>query len=138
MEVFTQHISFQTQGEIDIIDLSSTLESIVVESGIKEGVLTVNVIGSTGAITTIEYEPRVLDDFRRILKELVPKGAGYKHDQIDSNAHSHLRASIIGPSVSIAIIKGRLQLGTWQQVVFVDLDVRPRSRTVAVTVIGKR
>ncbi|MHA1685470.1 MAG: secondary thiamine-phosphate synthase enzyme YjbQ [Candidatus Heimdallarchaeaceae archaeon] len=137
MEVFTQHISFQTQGEIDIIDLSPMLEKIVAESGIKEGVLTVNVIGSTGAITTIEYEPRVLDDFRRILEQLVPKGAGYKHDQIDSNAHSHLRASIIGPSISISIIKGRLQLGTWQQVVFVDLDVRPRSRTVAITVIGK-
>ena len=80
----------------------------------------------------------MLDDFRNIIKKLIPKGAGYKHDMIDSNAHSHLRASIIGPSVSVAIIKGRLQLGTWQQVVFVDLDVRPRSRTIAVTIIGQR
>lgn len=138
MQVITHHLSFQTQGEIDIIDLTNMLERLVDESEIKEGILTVNAIGSTGAITTIEYESRVLDDFRTILKKLIPKGAGYKHDLIDSNAHSHLRASLIGPSVSIAIIKGRLQLGTWQQVVFVDLDVRPRSRTIAVSIVGER
>ncbi|MFW9853127.1 MAG: secondary thiamine-phosphate synthase enzyme YjbQ, partial [Candidatus Thorarchaeota archaeon] len=104
---------------------------------IKEGVLLANVIGSTGALTTIEYETRVLDDFRAILEKLIPKGAGYKHDMIDSNAHSHLRASLIGPSLSISIQKGNLKLGTWQQPVFVCLDVRSRSRTVAITIIGE-
>ncbi len=88
-------------------------------------------------MTTIEYESRVLDDFREILEKLVPKGAGYKHDMIDSNAHSHLRASLIGPSLSISIQNGNLKLGTWQQPVFVCLDVRARSRTVAVTIIGE-
>jgi len=99
--------------------------------------LTANVIGSTGALTAIEYESGVLDDFKSILEKLVPKGAGYKHDRIDSNAHSHLRASLIGPSLSLSIHKGRLQLGTWQQPVFVCLDVRPRSRRIAITIIGE-
>jgi len=137
MLTFTHYIEFETEGEIDIINLTNELEELVNASGVKEGLLVANCIGSTGALTTIEYEPRILEDFRKVLQKLVPKGAGYKHDEIDSNAHSHLRASLIGPNVSIAIIKGRLQLGTWQQVVFVDLDVRKRSRRVAVTIVGK-
>ena len=99
--------------------------------------MSANVIGSTGALTTIEYETRILDDFRNLLNKLVPKAAGYEHDLIDSNAHSHLRASLIGPSLTIAIHDGLLQLGTWQQPVFVCLDIRPRSRQVAVTIIGE-
>lgn len=137
MQIKTDMIEFNTQGEIDIIDLSSKFEDYVKKSNIKEGILVANVIGSTGALTAIEYESRVLDDFRKILEKLIPKGAGYKHDLIDSNAHSHLRASIIGPSLAITIHDGGLQLGTWQQPVFVCLDVRPRSRRVAVTLIGE-
>ena len=137
MQIKTDMIEFNTQGEIDIIDLSSKFEDYVKKSNIKEGILVANVIGSTGALTAIEYESRVLDDFRKILEKLIPKGAGYKHDLIDSNAHSHLRASIIGPSLAITIQGGRLQLGTWQQPVFVCLDVRPRSRRIAVTLIGE-
>ena len=137
MQIKTDLIEFNTQGEIDIIDLSSRFEDSVRKSNIKEGILSANVIGSTGALTAIEYESRVLDDFRKILEKLVPKGAGYKHDLIDSNAHSHLRASLIGPSITIAIHEGRLQLGTWQQPVFVCLDVRPRSRRISVTLIGE-
>lgn len=137
MTVFSKIIQFQTEGEIDIIDLTSEFSRIVSESDIKNGILCANVIGSTGALTTIEYESRVLDDFREILHKLIPKGAGYKHDRIDSNAHSHLRASIIGPSISVSILNGNLQLGTWQQPVFVCLDVRSRSREVAVNVIGE-
>ena len=137
MQIKTDLIEFNTQGEIDIIDLSSRFEDLVRKSNIKEGILAANVIGSTGALTAIEYESRVLDDFKQILEKLVPKGAGYKHDLIDSNAHSHLRASLIGPSITIAIQGGRLQLGTWQQPVFVCLDVRPRSRRISVTLIGE-
>ena len=137
MQIKTDLIEFNTQGEIDIIDLSSRFEDSVRKSNIKEGILSANVIGSTGALTAIEFESRVLDDFRKILEKLVPKGAGYKHDLIDSNAHSHLRASLIGPSITIAIHGGRLQLGTWQQPVFVCLDVRPRSRRISVTLIGE-
>ena len=137
MQVLTEVIHFNTDGEIDIVDLTRELSSIVAKSSVKNGILTANTIGSTGALTTIEYESGVLDDFRQILQKLVPKGAGYKHDYIDSNAHSHLRASLIGPSISISIQDGKLQLGTWQQPVFVCLDVKPRSRRVAVTIVGE-
>ncbi len=137
MQVLSKVIQFNTNGEIDIIDLTRELSSIVAKSAVKNGVLSANTIGSTGALTTIEYESGVLDDFKQILHKLIPKGAGYKHDFIDSNAHSHLRASLIGPSISISIIDGKLQLGTWQQPVFVCLDVRPRSRRVAVTIVGE-
>ncbi len=136
MKTLTEKVSFQTQGEISIVDLTSDFQKLVNKSGVKNGLLSANVIGSTGALTSIEYESRVLDDFRNLLNQLVPKGAGYKHDLIDSNAHSHLRASLIGPSLTIAIHGGELQLGTWQQPVFVCLDVRARSRKVAVTIIG--
>lgn len=137
MQVLNEVIHFNTDGEIDIVDLTRDLSSFVAKSSVKNGVLTANTIGSTGALTTIEYESGVLDDFRQILQKLVPKGAGYKHDYIDSNAHSHLRASLIGPSISISIQDGKLQLGTWQQPVFVCLDVKPRSRRVAVTIVGE-
>ncbi|MCG3220631.1 MAG: YjbQ family protein [Candidatus Heimdallarchaeota archaeon] len=137
MRVFAETLQFQTEGEIDIVDLTHKLDKLVSKSGIKEGILTANVIGSTGALTAIEFESGVLDDFRKMLEKLVPKGAGYKHDRIDSNAHSHLRASLLGPSLSLAIHNGRLQLGTWQQPVFVCLDVRPRSRRIAITIVGE-
>ncbi|MHA1223968.1 MAG: secondary thiamine-phosphate synthase enzyme YjbQ [Candidatus Heimdallarchaeaceae archaeon] len=137
MKTFTATIHFQTEGEVDIIDLTDEMLRLVKQSGISSGILAANVIGSTGALTTIEYEERVLNDFRKILHKLIPKGAGYQHDLIDSNAHSHLRASIIGPSLTLSIQDGRLQLGTWQQPVFVCLDVRPRSRRVAVSIIGE-
>ena len=137
MQVFAETLQFQTEGEIDIVDLTHELDKLVSKSGIKKGILSANVIGSTGALTAIEFESGVLDDFRKILEKLVPKGAGYKHDRIDSNAHSHLRASLLGPSLSLAINNGRLQLGTWQQPVFVCLDVHPRSRRIAITIIGE-
>jgi secondary thiamine-phosphate synthase enzyme len=137
MQVFTEIIHFNTDGEIDIVDLTREFRKLVEKSSVKNGVLSANTIGSTGALTTIEYESGVLDDFREILHKLVPKGAGYKHDYIDSNAHSHLRASLIGPSITISIQDGKLQLGTWQQPVFVCLDVRSRSRRVSVTIVGE-
>jgi secondary thiamine-phosphate synthase enzyme len=137
MQIFEKILQFQTDGEIDIVDLTHELDKLVSNSGIKTGMMSANVIGSTGALTAIEYESGVLEDFRNLLHKLIPKGAGYKHDRIDSNAHSHLRASLLGPSLSLSIQNGRLQLGTWQQPVFVCLDVRPRSRRVAVTIIGE-
>jgi len=137
LEVYSTILRFDTEGEITIVDLTQMFEAFVTETRVKEGILSANVIGSTGALTTIEYESRVLDDFREILKKLIPKGAGYKHDLIDSNAHSHLRASLIGPSLTLSIQNGHLQLGTWQQSVFICLDTRPRSRRVALTIIGK-
>jgi secondary thiamine-phosphate synthase enzyme len=137
LKLLSETVKFQTEGEITIVDLTYEFEKLVEKSGVKNGLLSANVIGSTGALTAIEYESRVLEDFRDILHKIVPKGAGYRHDMIDSNAHSHLRSSLIGPSISISIVEGNLQLGTWQQPVFVCLDVRARSRRVAVTIIGE-
>lgn len=137
LRVINTILTFETKGEIDIVNLTSKLEEFVQESKIKEGLLSANTIGSTGALTTIEYESRVLEDFRQLLHKLIPKGAGYLHDMIDSNAHSHLRASLIGPSITLSVKNHQLQLGTWQQPVFICLDVRPRSRRIAVTIIGE-
>ena len=136
MKSFCDIIKFETNGEIDIIDLSAKFEKCIKLSGVKNGLLSANVIGSTGALTAIEFEHILLNDFKQILHTLIPEGDGYKHDIIDSNAHSHLRASLIGPSITLSIHNGSLQLGTWQQPVFVCLDVRPRSREVAITILG--
>ncbi|NJE27123.1 YjbQ family protein, partial [Thermococcus sp. MV5] len=93
--------------------------------------------GATGAIVTIEHESGLLEDFKRALMELIPKGAGYLHDRIDDNAHSHLRATLLGASECFPVIDGRLIRGTWQQIFFVELDVRPRHRRVVVQVVGE-
>ena len=137
MKSISTVIHFQTKGEIDIIDLSYKFRELVNETKIINGIFSANVIGSTGALTAIEYEHGVIEDFKQLLKKLVPKGAGYLHDRIDSNAHSHLRASLLGPSITFTIKDGELQLGTWQQPVFVCLDTRPRSRRVAISILGE-
>ena len=137
MTVKTSTIRLSTRGNADMIDLTEQVGSAIISSNIKDGIVTIFCPSATSALTTIEYESRVLQDFRNILHKLIPKGAGYQHDLIDSNAHSHLRASIIGPSISLTIENGQLQLGTWQQPVFVCLDVRARSRKVSFTIIGE-
>lgn len=139
MKVFTRELRFSTKGEIDLVDVTHEVERIVEESGIQNGQVLVFVPGATGgAIITIEHESGLLEDFKRILKELIPKGAGYLHDRIDDNAHSHLRASLLGgASECFPVVDGRLvRGGTWQQIFFVELDVRPRHRRVVVQVMG--
>ena len=135
--MYTTEIQFQTKGEIEIIDLTQILEGVIRESGIQEGMLFAFNPGSTGALTCIEYEPGVLDDFKKVLSQIVPKGAGWKHDRIDSNAHSHLRASLIGQDLTLPVEGGSLRTGTWQQPVFIELDVRPRSRRLIVKIFGE-
>lgn len=137
MKVFTRELRFSTKGEIDLVDITSEVERVVEESGIENGQVLVFVPGATGAIITIEHESGLLEDFKRVLKELIPKGAGYLHDRIDDNAHSHLRASLLGASECFPVVDGRLVRGTWQQIFFVELDVRPRHRRVVVQVIGE-
>lgn len=136
MKVFTRELRFSTEGEIDLVDITHEVERIVEESGVQNGQVLVFVPGATGAIITIEHESGLLEDFKRALKELIPKGAGYLHDRIDDNAHSHLRASLLGASECFPVVDGRLVRGTWQQIFFVELDVRPRHRRVVVQVIG--
>ncbi len=135
--IYMRELRFSTDGEIDLVDITTEVERVVVESGVKNGHVLVFVPGATGAIVTIEHESGLLEDFRRALRELIPKGAGYLHDRIDDNAHSHLRATLLGASECFPVVDGRLIRGTWQQIFFVELDVRPRHRRVIVQVVGE-
>jgi len=135
--IYTEELRFSTEGEIDLVDITHEVERVVRESGIENGQVLVFVPGATGAIVTIEHESGLLEDFKRALRELIPKGAGYLHDRIDDNAHSHLRATLLGASECFPVVDGRLVRGTWQQIFFVELDVRPRHRRVVVQVMGE-
>jgi len=137
--VVETEVGVKTRGELDIVDVTGEIEKIVSKTGIKNGIANVFVPGSTGAVTTIEYEPGLLKDFPNALERLAPRSAEYEHEKAwhDGNGHSHVRASIIRPSITIPIRDGALRLGTWQQVVFVELDVRPRSRRLVVTCLGE-
>ncbi|ACS89268.1 hypothetical protein TSIB_0200 [Thermococcus sibiricus MM 739] len=134
--MLTEELRFSTRGEIDLVDITRDIEEIVEKSEIKNGQVLVFVPGATGAIVTIEHENDLLEDFKRVLRELVPKGAGYKHDIIDNNAHSHLRASLLGSSLVLPIVDGKVVRGLWQQIFFVELDVRPRRRRLVVQIMG--
>lgn len=138
MSTYYAELDFNTKGEVEIVDLTSKVDKIVKTSKIKNGIVCVFCPGSTGAITTIEYEPGLLDDLPKALERLFPKNITYRHHLRwhDGNGHSHVRASFIGPSISIPLINGNLTLGTWQQIVFVELDNRARSRKVIVQITG--
>jgi len=137
--MYHKKIQFETRGEGDIIDITPQVKAAVDESGIKEGMATVFVNGSTAAVTTIEYEPGVLTDLRRALSVLAPDDITYAHDNRwgDGNGRSHVKASLVGPSLSVPVIGGQPALGTWQQVVLLELDVRStRTRSIIVSVSG--
>jgi secondary thiamine-phosphate synthase enzyme len=120
-------------------DLTSRVEDAVREAGLQEGTVTVFTPSSTSAITTIEYESGALDDLRRLLDRLVPSDADYRHNLAwgDGNGHAHLRAAMLGPSLTIPVVGGSLTLGTWQQVLFIDFDIRPRQRRILVVLQGE-
>ncbi len=122
----------------DIADITPLLTSLVKESGVQTGLLAANCIGSTGSLTTIEYEPGVVQDLKEAITRLAPPDIAYHHELAwhDGNGHSHVQAALLGPSITISIIEGRLALGTWQQVVTINHDNRPRSRKIAVTIMG--
>ena len=136
---FSETISLSTKGFADIIDVTSKVSSIAVRSQIKDGLVTVFCQGSTGAITTIEYESGVLKDLQKALEKLVPSNIPYEHDRRwgDGNGFSHVRAALMKPSLTIPIIQGRLTLGTWQQIVFIDFDNRERKRNIVVQILGE-
>ena len=135
---YYEEINLSTAGEVDIIDITGMVQSVVDRSGIKNGIALVFVIGSTGAITTIEYEPGLKKDLPAALERLFPKNINYEHEKTwhDGNGHSHIRASFLKPDLCVPIVDGNLVLGTWQQIVFVELDVRKRHRRVAVQIVG--
>jgi secondary thiamine-phosphate synthase enzyme len=136
--VHTGLLRLETPGDGAIIDLSEGVRSIVARSGVQAGVATVFAVGSTVAVTTMEHEPGGISDLQALLDRLVPPDGEYEHNALnhDTNAHSHLRAALIGPSESIPVVRGELGLGTWQQVVLIDFDDRPRERIVSVQVVS--
>ncbi len=139
MDIITDRIELHTKGNTDIMDITPNLHQILVKSKMKMGQMLVFVIGSTGALTTIEYEPGLVKDLKDLLDKIIPFNKNAAHNQAwnDDNGHSHLRASLTGPSLNIPFENGSLVLGTWQQVVFIDYDNRPRSRQISIQLMGK-
>ena len=142
MAVHSALLRLHTSGEGEIVDLSAGLASALRSADVPDGVVTVFVTGSTAAITTMEYEPGGVKDLQEAIERLVPprrpEGGDYAHNtrNHDDNAHAHLRASLLGPSLSIPLVRSRLVLGTWQQVVLIDFDDRPRERSVHVQIVA--
>lgn len=139
MTVNYNEINIKTKGEVDIIDITNDVQNIINKSKINDGIVCIFVPGSTGSITTIEYEPGLQQDFPNALEKIAPKNIYYKHHETwhDDNGHSHVRASLMGPSIVVPIKKGKLIHGNWQQIVFVELDTRPRNRNIIVQIIGE-
>lgn len=136
---FAETIPIDTKGFSDIIDITPRVLSYVKQAGITNGLITLFCPGSTGALTTIEYEPGVLRDLREALEKIAPSDVSYHHDARwgDGNGFSHVRAALMKPSLSIPVIEGRPTLGTWQQIVFIDFDNRARKRNIVVQIIGE-
>ena len=139
MTVITKDITLQSRGNCDIIDITSQVAKNVKESGVNSGIVTLFIVGSTAGITTIEYEPNLLSDFKNMWDRVIPQNIAYEHNKTwgDGNGHSHVRASTLGASLIIPFVNKRLTLGTWQQIVFVDFDNRPRSRKIAIQILGE-
>ncbi|MFH1371492.1 MAG: secondary thiamine-phosphate synthase enzyme YjbQ [Planctomycetota bacterium] len=138
--VVTRKIEVRTKGNCDIIDVTSQTAEMVAESGISNGTVTLFIIGSTAGITTTEYEPGLVKhDIKAVFERIAPKDARYEHEETwhDDNGHAHVRASLLGPSLTVPIVDGKLTLGTWQQIILVDFDTRPRTRTVVCQIIGE-
>jgi secondary thiamine-phosphate synthase enzyme len=131
-------LRLDTPGNGHIVDITEGVASVVQTSGVDRGLVTAFAVGSTVAITTMEHEPGGVSDLQALLERLIPAGDRYEHNRLnhDTNAHAHLRAAVIGPSETVPIVDGRLSLGTWQQIVLLDFDDRPRSRTVTVQVLS--
>jgi secondary thiamine-phosphate synthase enzyme len=135
---YSAELDLSTQGEGETLDITGEVERVVRESGVGEGLVSVFVVGSTAGITTMEFEGGGVADLRAVLDRLIPREGDYEHNRLnhDTNSHAHMRAAIVGPSETIPLDGGRLQLGTWQQIVLLDFDDRPRTRTVTVQVLS--
>ncbi len=138
MGVHTGELRLSTRGDSDVIDITDGSQRVVAAAGIDEALATAFVVGSTAAITTMEYEPGGVHDLRELVDRLIPAEGEYEHNRLnrDTNSHAHQRASLIGASESVPVRGGRLALGTWQQLVLIDFDDRPRERTVLVQIVS--
>jgi secondary thiamine-phosphate synthase enzyme len=136
--VHTGELRLSTRGDADVVDITEGVRRVVAASGVSEGLANAFVRGSTAAVTTMEFEPGGVHDLRALLDRLVPPEGDYEHNRLnhDSNSHAHQRAALIGSSEAVPVTGGRLGLGTWQQLVLIDFDDRPRERTVVVQVLS--
>ena len=139
MTIINDSLSIDTRGESDMIDLTDRLTLLLQKHKLKNGHMVVFVPGSTAGITTIEYEPGLKKDFSLLMERLIPRNARYFHEETwnDGNGHSHVRASLLGPSLTVPFGAGKMLLGTWQQIVLVDYDNRPRSRDLVIQFVGE-
>jgi secondary thiamine-phosphate synthase enzyme len=137
--VINSVITIKTRGNADIIDITADIDQSVQKSKIKNGTVTIFVMGSTAGVTTIEYEPGLVSDFKNLWDRIVPKNIRYQHDLRwgDGNGFSHVSASMLGPSLTVPIVNGKTQLGTWQQIIIVDFDNRSRSRDISFQIVGE-
>ena len=138
VRVFTGAVEFSSRGHADVTNVTGQVRELVAESGIRNGTVTVFAPGATAAMTTIEYEPGVVQDLQQVLEEIVPSGRAWQHNinNGDGNGHSHIRAGLLGPSLTVPVVDGKLTLGIWQEIVFCDFDARARERSVVVQVMG--
>lgn len=139
MAIKTGSIQFNTRGNADTIDITEQVSDIVRQSGLKNGTVTVFCPSSTSALTTIEYESGAINDLRRLFDEIVDPNRHYDHNARwgDGNGHAHVRAALLGPSITVPFVEGRMTLGTWQQIIYIDFDNRPRRRELVAQVIGE-
>lgn len=139
MKVVAEYLNISTKGEVNIIDITEKIEEVLKKSKLKNGIVNISCMGSTAAITTCEDEQGLLTDLKNTIERLVPRHKGYQHDKTldDGNAHSHLRSSLFGSTITIPFVSAELKLGTWQQIVFIEFDNRPRQRRVALQFLGE-
>lgn len=139
MQVIAKQLQLKTKGPGDLIDITGQAQDALRETGLKEGTLTLFVVGSTAALTTFEYEPGLISDIRQLFEKIIPANKSYAHDETwgDANGSSHLRAALQGPSLVVPFNSGKLTLGTWQQIVLAEFDTRPRSRRIVLQFMGE-
>lgn len=137
--VKTQKLQIDTSGNCEVVNITDQVDAAVARTGIRQGAVTLFNVGSTAGITTTEYEPGLVNhDLKAAFEKIAPQNGRYEHELTwhDDNGHAHVRASLLGPSLSVPIVDGRLTLGTWQQIILIDFDTRPRTRTVICQIIG--
>ncbi len=139
MDFYNTSLEFSTRGNADIVEITDEVRELLLSSGFTSGLVNIFVPGATGGVTTLEHEPGVCQDFRELFDALAPPGKDYHHNrrQVDSNGHSHVRAALLGPSLTLPFRDGKLLLGTWQQIVFLDFDEIARERRIMVTFLGE-
>lgn len=140
MPTYYEELHFSTKGENDMKDITNDIQNVISSSSLLEGIVCISVPGSTGSITTIEFEPGLQKDFPEAMNEIAPKNKEYAHHQTwhDDNGRSHIKASLMGPSITMPFHQGKLIHGTWQQIVFIDFDTRPRDRQIIIQLIGEK